>query len=121
MVKNAWDLFSVTHRDVIGAAPFSVCTVPLTAFFLLPLALPFLILCLFLVVQGERPSFPLAGCSLRGRLGREELLAVQVGGCVGRCPVSLTCQVGSSKGSSLVVSASLPACGGWRPQWSLPG
>ncbi|EPY88706.1 spectrin, beta, non-erythrocytic 2-like protein [Camelus ferus] len=29
------------------------------------------------LLRGERPSFPLAGCSLRGRLGREELLAVQ--------------------------------------------
>ena len=67
-----------------------------------------------------RPSFPLAGCSLGGRLGQEELLASKVGGCLGRWPGGLTCQVGSSKGSSLVASASFPPCGGWRPQQSLP-
>lgn len=68
-----------------------------------------------------RPSFPPAGCSLRGRLGQEELLASKVGGCLGRWPGGLTCQVGSGKGSSLVASASFPLCGGWRPQQSLPG
>lgn len=60
VIKNGCDLFCVTYYDVIGAAPFSVCHVPFSAFFLLPSILPFLIFCFWLAfVLGERPSFPL--------------------------------------------------------------
>lgn len=45
VMNNAWDLFSATDHDVIGAGHFSVCAVPLTAFFLVPPILPFLIPC----------------------------------------------------------------------------
>ena len=103
VINNAWGLFSATDHDVIGAAPFSVSSLALTAFFLVPSVLPSLIFCLFSVglCCGGRPSFPLVGCSLwRLRLGK--LLAVQVGSYLGRCPGGLTCLVGSSKGSSLV-------------------
>lgn len=56
-INNACGLFSVTHPGVIGAAPFSVWSVLLTACFLFPPILSFLILCLLLsaFVPGERP------------------------------------------------------------------
>lgn len=72
MINNAWGLFSATDHDVIGAAPFSLSTLALTAFFLVPSVLPSLIFCLFSVglCCGGRPSFPLVGCSLRGGWGQ---------------------------------------------------
>ena len=72
MINNAWGLFSATDHDVTGAAPFSLSTLALTAFFLVPSVLPSLIFCLFsvgLCCRG-RPSFPLVGCSLRGGWGQ---------------------------------------------------
>lgn len=40
VINNAWGLFSATNHDVIGAAPFSVSTLALAAFFLVLSVLP---------------------------------------------------------------------------------
>lgn len=104
MINNAWGLFSATDHDVTGAAPFSLSTLALTAFFLVPSVLPSLIFCLFSVglCCGGKALFSSGGLFSQGRLGPGELLAVQVGSCLGRCPGGLTCLVGSNKGLSLV-------------------
>ena len=83
VVNNACDLFCVTYHDVIGAAPFSVCSVPLAAFFSLPppnsvLSDPLSVFGwpLFL---GKGPFSLWMGCFFRERLDREELLAAAGG------------------------------------------
>lgn len=90
VVNNACDLFCVTYHDVIGAAPFSVCSVPLAAFFSLPPPiLSFLILCLFLVglCSWGKALFP-SGWAVslgKGWTGRSCWLQ-QVASCLGRGP-----------------------------------
>lgn len=89
MINNACDLFSVTYRDVIGAASFSVCSVSLAAFFLLPPVPSFLVLCLYLVglcswgqvLSPSGQAVPLG----QGWAGRSCWLQ-QVASCLGRGP-----------------------------------
>ena len=103
VINNAWGLFSATDHDVIGAAPFSVSTLALTAFFLVPSVLPSDLLCLFSrPLSSGKALFSSGGLFSQGRLEPGKLLAVQVGACLGRCPSGLTCLAGSSKGSSFV-------------------
>lgn len=82
VINNGCDLFCATYHDVIGAAPFSVCSVPLTAFFSFPPILPFPILCLIFgwpLFLGKGPLFPWKGRSFRERLDPEELVAAAGG------------------------------------------
>lgn len=66
-MNNECDLFCVTSPDVIGAAPFSVCSVPLTAFLSTPHRAPqscpsqSFVYFWSAFVPGDRPSFPLEG------------------------------------------------------------